>query len=457
MNDSEDSHSEQMMIQTAAKVISYYEQNQVSLRNAMKILPILIDYEEEDTYSRIHALVFETVRHQNVLNRIIHLNIQQYIKEKLPQDFRNLLRIITYLLILTEEKNHQWEKTCFSILNSVDNEELKPLLQNYTRTLQTWNINTLLMNINDPEEKLAVQYSHPTWLIRDFVKFYGRDMTINILKSNNQILPVYLRLNLFSYQKEDIIVRLNDENVEIEEDPDLIDVVKVISWETPLPRLASYAEGIYYMQNKGSSLVSHILDPKIDELILDACAAPGGKTTHIASLQRDTGTIIALDNHFRRMDELVKKIELFKLKSVFPIIYDLRLGDTFQIKFDKILVDAPCSGSGTFASRPDSKWRVDRHQVKWLSKLQLLLLSKASNMLKRSPDASLVYSTCSLHPLENEEVIKQFLENYHEFELKPQKIFIGTPSTAFPLAQRLFPHLNQTEGFSVFKLGWKTS
>jgi 16S rRNA (cytosine(967)-C(5))-methyltransferase len=446
-----------MMIQTAAKVISYYEQNQFSLRNAMKILPTLIDYKEEDTYSRIHALVFETVRHQNVLNRIIHQNIQQYIKEKLPQNFRNLLRVITYLLILTEEKNHQWEKACLTILNSVDNEELKPLLQDYSRTLQTWSMNTLLMNINDPEEKLAVQYSHPTWLIRDFVKFYGKDTTINILKSNNQILPVYLRLNLLNSRKEDIIARLNEENVALEEDPDLNDVVKVISWETPLPRLASFAEGIYYMQNKGSSLISHILDPKIDELILDACAAPGGKTTHIASLQQDTGTIIALDNHFRRMDELVKKIKLFKMKSIFPIIYDLRLGDPFQIKFDKILVDAPCSGSGTYSSRPDSKWRVDRHQVKWLSKLQLLLLSKASSMLKRSSNASLVYSTCSLHPLENEEVIKQFLENYHEFELKPQKIFIGTPSTAFPLAQRLFPHVNQTEGFSVFKLGWKTS
>ncbi|MFX0051649.1 MAG: RsmB/NOP family class I SAM-dependent RNA methyltransferase [Candidatus Hermodarchaeota archaeon] len=456
MNDSENSRKEQMMIQTAAKVISYYEQNQVSLRNAMKILPKLIDYEEEDTYSRIHALVFETVRHQNVLNRIIHLNIQQHLKEKLPQNFRNLLRIITYLLTLTEEKNHQWEKACFTILNSVNNEELKSLLQDYSRTLQTWHIDTLLVNINDPEEKLAIQYSHPTWLIRDFVTFYGKNTTINILKSNNQILPVYLRLNLLNYRKKDIIAQLNEENVEIEEDPDLIDVVKVITWETPLPRLASFSEGIYYMQNKGSSLVSHILDPKVGEQILDVCAAPGGKTTHIASLQQDTGTIIALDNHVRRMNELVKKIELFKLKSIFPIIYDLRLGDTFQIKFDKILVDAPCSGSGTFASRPDSKWRVDRHQVKWLSKLQLLLLSKASSMLKRSPDASLVYSTCSLHPLENEEVIKQFLETYHKFELKPQKIFIGTPSTVFPLAQRLFPHVNQTEGFSIFKLGWKT-
>jgi 16S rRNA (cytosine967-C5)-methyltransferase len=457
LNNFTDLQKKQLIIQTAAEIISDYEQKQVSLRNAMKKLPVLIEYEEVDTYSQVHALVFETVRHQNILNRIIHQNIQRYLKDKLPLHLRNLLRVITYLLTLTSKKKNQWDKACLKILESVENREVKPLLQDYPNVLKTWHIDSLLVTINDPDEKFSVQYSHPTWLIRDFKEFYGQDTTIKILKSNNQILPVYLRLNLLSQSKDDIIRRLNEENVEIEEDPDLIDVVKVISWETPLPRLVSFTEGIYYMQNKGSSLISHVLDPKSKEKVLDACAAPGGKTTHIASLQRDTGTIVALDNHIRRMNELVKKIKLFRLESIFPIIYDLRLGDTFRIKFDKILVDAPCSGSGTFASRPDSKWRVDRHQIKWLSKLQYSLLSKASTMLKRHSEASLVYSTCSLHPFENEMVIKQFLENYQDFELKPQNIYIGSPSPEFPLAQRLFPHLNETEGFSIFQLGWKSS
>ncbi|MFX0185446.1 MAG: RsmB/NOP family class I SAM-dependent RNA methyltransferase [Candidatus Hodarchaeota archaeon] len=456
LNGFTDFQKKQLMIQTAAEIISYYEQKQVSLRNAMKKLPLLTEYKEVDTYSQVHALVFETVRHQNILNRIIHQYIQRYLKDKLPLNLRNLLRVITYLLTLTSEKKNQWDKACLNILESVENREVKPLLRDYPNSLKIWHIDSLLETINDPDEKLAVQYSHPTWLIRDFKEFYGQDKTIKILKSNNQILPVYLRLNLVSKSKNDIIKRLNEENVVIEEDPDLIDVVKVISWETPLPRLESFIEGIYYMQNKGSSLISHVLDPKMKEKVLDACAAPGGKTTHIASLQHDTGTIVALDNHIRRMNELVKKIKLFRFESIFPMIYDLRLGDTFRIKFDKILVDAPCSGSGTFASRPDSKWRVDRHQIKWLSKLQYLLLSKASTMLKRHSEASLVYSTCSLHPFENEIVIKQFLENYPDFELKPQNIYIGSPSPEFPLAQRLFPHLNETEGFSIFKLGWKS-
>jgi 16S rRNA (cytosine967-C5)-methyltransferase len=447
----------QQMILIAAKIISHYEKEQLSLRNAMKLFSKIAENNQLEFYSQVHALVFETVRHQNIINRIIHYYIQRFLDERIPVEIRNLLRVITYILTLSRDiKENDWNEVCKKTLDTINMPELDQELENYFIHLQNLQLDLLIDKIKDPEEKLSVRYSHPTWLIRDFNKFYGTETTLNILKSNNQILPVYLRLNLFTYSKEEIIARLNEEDVEVENDPNLYDVVKIVSYKTPLPRLNSFTKGLYYVQNKGSSLVSHVLDPKTNEKVIDACAAPGGKTTHIAMLQKDKGYIIALDNHLRRMYELKKKIKLYKLKSIRPIIYDLRLGNIFGIKFDKILIDAPCSGSGTFSSRPDSKWRVDRHQTKWLSKLQYKLLSNVSIMLKRDQNASLVYSTCSLHPLENESVIRRFLDNNLEFELKPQKLFIGTPSPEYPLAQRLFPHINQTEGFSIFKLGWKS-
>ena len=443
------------IIKSAAKIISYYEEKQVSLRNAMKILPDFLENVTPDTYSQIHALVFESVRHQNVLNRIIHIHFQRFLSDKIPLDLRNLLRIVTYCLTISPNyNNHQFQEEIRGfILNSFEDPKLSSLLRNFLDSLENWKLNLLLETIDDPEERLSVKFSHPTWLVRDWIAYYGLETTEEILKSNNLIQPVYLRLNLLNYDKVEIIERLQEEEVEIEQDPHLYDVVKVVSWETPIPRLQSFAQGYYYMQNKGSALVSHILDPQKGEIILDACAAPGGKTFHIAALQEDSGTIIALDNHFRRLSELVTKAKLFRLESISPILYDLRLGLQVQIEFDKILVDAPCSGSGTFASRPDAKWRVDRHQTKWLSNLQYSLLSNASIKLKNSPNASLVYATCSLHPIENESVIRQFLGTHPEFYVQEQKIFIGTPSNEFPQAQRLFPHLNQTEGFSIFKLG----
>ncbi len=447
---------EKLIIQTAAVVITHYEQNQVSLRNAMKILPTTGTGVDLNIYSQIHALVFETVRHQGIINRIIHLYIQRFLSEKIPREIRSILRVITYLLVLYPDKREsdQREEACLEILESINNPEISILIQNYHDNLKQWKFDSFLESITDNEEKLAVQYSHPTWIVRDFLNFYGLDMTTRILKSNNQILPVYIRLNLINYEKSEIIERLKSEDVEIKEDNDLFDVLEIISWKKPLPRLLSFKKGMYYIQNKGSSLISHILDPREDEFVLDACAAPGGKTTHIASLQRDKGTVIALDIHTRRMYELLKKIKLFRLRSIHPILFDLRTGKSFRKKFSKILVDAPCSGSGTFSSRPDSKWRVDRHQTKWLSNLQYSLLETASSMLEEDPPSILIYSTCSLHPLENENVIERFLNTHAEFELKPQNIFIGRPSSKFPLAQRLFPHLNRTEGFSIFKIGW---
>ena len=457
MNSVDTSENMESIIRTAASVISHYEVKQISLRNAMKIVPTVLKQVTPITYSKVHALVFETVRHQNVLNRIIHNHFQKHLNEKLPRYFRNLLRVITYLLTMSSirEDDYIW-KTSYSLsIFSIEKKKNVPLLEKYFDSLKKWNFESLLEKVHDPVEKISVEFSHPTWLVRDFIEFYGLETTIKILKANNQNQTVYIRLNLLHKDKQEIIDQLFNEEVEIEEDPDLFDVLKIISWKTPLPRLPSSNEGLYYIQDKGSALISHIMDLKPDDSVLDACAAPGGKTTHLSSLMPNSGRIIALDNHIRRMKELVKKIDLFGLKNVFPLISDLRIGTNFRIKFDKILVDAPCSGSGTFSSRPDSKWRIDRHHVKWLSRLQYSLISNAASMLKKSTESSLVYSTCSLLPLENEMVIEKFLTNNTDFQLKPQKFTIGTSSPQFPLAQRLFPHINQTEGFTVFKLGYK--
>lgn len=457
MNSVDTSENMESIIRTAASVISHYEVKQISLRNAMKIVPTVLKQVTPITYSKVHALVFETVRHQNILNRIIHNHFQKHLNEKLPRYFRNLLRVITYLLTMSSirEDDYIWKTSCSISIFSIEEKKNVPLLEKYFDSLKKWNFESLLEKISDPIEKIAVEFSHPTWLVRDFIEFYGLETTIKILKANNQNQTVYIRLNLLNKDKQEIIDHLFKEEVEIEEDPDLFDVLKIISWKTPLPRLPSFNKGLYYIQDKGSALISHIMDLEPGDSVLDACAAPGGKTTHLSSFMPDSGRIIALDNHIRRMKELVKKIKLFNLKNVFPLISDLRIGTNFRIKFDKILVDAPCSGSGTFSSRPDSKWRIDRHHVKWLSKLQYSLLSNAASMLKKSTESSLVYSTCSLLPLENEVVIEKFLTNNPDFQLQPQKFIIGTSSPQFPLAQRLFPHINQTEGFTVFKLGYK--
>ncbi len=445
------------LLEVATEIITYYEINQISLRNAMKEFRNLTEEDNMLHYSQVHAIVFETVRFQNVLNRLIHQEIQSKLSEKLQRRVKNQLRIIVYLLVFAPETSlsNYWKESCKELVRNLDQENKTDIFSNFYYFLQTWNMDMLLDTISNEEEKIGVQYKHPTWLVRDLIKFYGRDTTIDILESNNKTLPVYLRLNLLRYSKKAIMKKLTEEEVEFSYDPDLKDIIRINSTKKPIPRLSSFQEDMYYMQTKGSSLVSHILDPKDNESILDACAAPGGKTTHLAALSKDSSMIIATDNNKRRMRELKKKILHYSINSVNPLLFDLRMGNPFKIDFDKILLDAPCSGSGTFSSRPDSKWRIDRHQVKWLSNLQYSLLLNVSKMLKRDSNAFIVYSTCSMLPMENEAVITKFLENRTEFELKPQSLVIGSPSPNFPLAQRLMPHINETEGFSIFKIGWR--
>ncbi|MHA2166000.1 MAG: RsmB/NOP family class I SAM-dependent RNA methyltransferase [Candidatus Hodarchaeales archaeon] len=446
------------LIQIASEIITLYENQHISLRNAMKNYSEFSNSDDMQSYSQVHALVFETVRFQNIFNRLIHGEIQSTLQEKIPRKIRNTLRVITYLLTFAPEaqKGAVWNEACRKILDSFEDHQTG-VYGKYPEYLEKWTLNTLLESIDDEEERIAVQYAHPTWLVRELIKFYGLKTTLKILNSNNDTLPVYLRLNLLDYRKNKILDQLSQEGVIFELDPELNDVVKVISTKLPIPRLTSYKKGLYYMQTKGSSIISHILDPKEGELILDACAAPGGKTTHIATLQRDKGFIVGTDNNKRRMKELKRKLRVYNLKSIHPILYDLRFNDPFKVKFDKILLDVPCSGTGTFSSRPDTKWRIDRHHVKWIHRLQLTLLKNTSTFLKESKDSALIYSTCSLLPMENEDVIEKFLFSNPEFELKPQKYFIGTPSPRFSLGQRLFPHINQTDGFSIFKLGYKES
>ncbi|MFW9778820.1 MAG: RsmB/NOP family class I SAM-dependent RNA methyltransferase [Candidatus Heimdallarchaeota archaeon] len=438
--------------------MTHLEKNQVSLRNAMKIFPTLSSHTDPAFYAQVNALTFETIRYRNTLNRLIYIHVQRFLSEALPESVLNLLRVVIYLLALApgSQRTEQWRSGCLAVLKTITSHNLPKILMDFDSMFKDWHLSELLLTINDPEERLAVQFAHPTWLVRDFTQYYGREATVQILTTNNKILPTYLRLNLMKHTKDEIIQTLRDERVTLEEDPDLDDIVRAVNWELPLPRLTSFKKGLYYIQNKGSALVSHILDPRPGETVLDVCAAPGGKTTHIAALQQEQGRIIALDNHERRIAELTRKIKLYELRTIYPLLTDVRklpVNNLFHIRFDKILVDAPCSGTGTFSSRPDAKWRINRHQVKWLSKLQLALLSQASALLKPKLTSRLVYATCSLLPMENEDVIAKFLDENPDFTLKPQAPYIGTPMSDFPFAQRLFPHKTLTEGFSIFKLG----
>ncbi len=438
----------------ASRVLAYAEDNQVSLRTALRKAKwnIFSSESQQEIRASIHALVFETYRRKGTIDRLIHhVDSQLTLIRKKNSILRNLLRIGVFR---THFEHHPFPLVTNTLIEISKNlTELKRFYRSINsifHQLEQVDINDLIVTKDDPYEKLAIQYLHPTWLIRDWAIQLPQEELLALLITNNNPLPLYLRINLLK-SKDKIFQILSQENIEFELDSDLSDVIKVTRTSIPIPRQPSYQKGFYYIQDKGSALVSHVLGPQTNDDVLDVCAAPGGKTTHISSLSHNKAKIMAIDRNFERLKELKRNIDYNNCQNVQILCMDVRntIGLFKGKNFDKILIDAPCSGTGTFSRRPEAKWRNSRRDVRYYARIQRVILENCSKYLQNN--GVLVYSTCSLHPLENESVISSFLKSHSDFStIKPDPI-VGDVIEE-PKGQRLFPHRTQTEGFTIFKL-----
>lgn len=222
--------------------------------------------------------------------------------------------------------------------------------------------------------------------------------------------------------------------------------------------MPEYLQGYYYLQEAASQLPAEVLEPKPGELVLDMCAAPGSKTTQLAMMMNNTGKLIALDANNPRLPSLQNNLERCGVMSTIVYKKDARYADDLKILFDKILLDAPCSGN--FAN--DENWLDERklEDLKQISKVQRQLLESAINVLK--PNGTLVYSTCSLEPEENELVIDWLLKNRDDVVMENVDVKIGDKGLTNVFGQelnkevakckRLWPHKTGTQGFFLAKI-----
>ncbi len=435
--------------------MTYAQESQCSLRNAMKKLK---DFGITDVklHSTVYALVFESMRRKSVLTRLLHESSKKGTVSLANPFLRNLTFVAIYRIVFEKIPSPLVQTTILQHLKRLENvnERQYHTIKTVLSTVNSNSFNSLLKNVKDEVERFSLQYYHPTWLTRDLLQWYDQPFIRSLYEANNQPLPRYIRLNTL-IPIDDILAELKDEGVKFVRDPLLPDVVKVQETALPLPRLESSKKGYYYLQDRGSAFISHVLDPQPGEVILDACAAPGGKTTHIAALMQNQGTIIATDNRKPRLQELKKKLTQFNIKNVKPVYADVRepLPAAADQIYDRILLDAPCSSSGTFPQRPEVKWRIQRHNLKYMANQQLKMLTNLSRYLKTG--GRLTYVTCSIHPIENEFVILNFLKEHKEFKLVDFPLWLGIPSPIKEIGkkgQRLYPHISESEGFSIFVL-----
>lgn len=264
----------------------------------------------------------------------------------------------------------------------------------------------------------ALGYSHPDWLVERWTQRWGVERTTRLLEWNNTPPPVYARRNALRISAEKLIEHWNAEKVaheavELDWAPGRI-VFRLLS-PPPLLSLPSFQQGFFYIQDPSTLLAVHALDPKPGQSILDLCAAPGGKTTYIAQRMENRGYIMAQDLDVRRRELVRQNCERLGVS----IVNISRATGTVNLElsepFDGVLADAPCSNTGVMRRRVDLRWRVEKAELERLRAVQADLLHRSFLQLK--PGGTLVYSTCSLEPEENQEVVQQFLAEHPTFRL----------------------------------------
>lgn len=289
----------------------------------------------------------------------------------------------------------------------------------------------------------ALGFSHPDWLVERWVQRWGEQATRQLLEWNNTPPPIYARLNTLKTDAQTLASHWEKEKVEFlprqwswSEDGRVFELTS----HPPLTSLPSFQEGLFYVQDPSTLLAVRELDAKPGERLLDLCAAPGGKTTFIAQRMQNTGHILAQDLSEPRLDRVrencqrlgVTCVELGRLSSAVP-------GEPAPALFDGVLVDAPCSNTGVMRRRVDVRWRIRPEEIQRLRAIQLDLLTQAATRLR--PGGRMVYSTCSLEPEENEQVLQDFLATHPRFALvdKPRTLlpFVDGVDGAFVATLRL--------------------
>ena len=298
-------------------------------------------------------------------------------------------------------------------------------------------------NITDDHDRISISLSHPRWLLERWIRQFGEEEALLLAEANNRQPVVAFRINTLKVSDAPLIEFI--ERGKIEARPSLITPGAYVTGPGgALAGSKACVEGKIYIQDEGSQLVSALLDPQPGDFVLDLCAAPGSKTTHIAALGGGRCRILACDLHLHRLRSLASTCKNLGAGNIEALAVDGTRPLPFTgIKFDRVLVDAPCSGTGTLRENPEIKWRLKPEDIERLSQVQFRLLQNASEFLKDG--GRLVYSTCSIEPEENEHVVEMFLENNSGYSvLRP--VIQGDIITSEGFV-RTFPHRHGAGGF----------
>jgi 16S rRNA (cytosine967-C5)-methyltransferase len=414
--------------------------------------PLLAGLSEElsaEDRSLCYELVLGVLRRQLWLDRLLE-HFAGRSGEKLDAPVRRALRLGLYQLrLLTRIPARAAVNESVNLTRSARLRSAAPFVNAVLRRAAREPDYDPADAINGPLERIAVATSHPVWLVERWSAASGRDEAEAFARANNDAAPASFRVNTLRTDGDALINQLRAAGAVVAPSRVAPGAWRVESGAGDVLR-AHACEGLIYMQDEASQLVAHVLGARAGERVLDVCAAPGSKATHIAALAGDGAHVVAGDLREQRLRVVKESCERMGVGSVSLVKLNAEASLPFaEETFDRVLVDAPCTGTGTLRHNPEIRWRLAPANIVELAAVQRKILSEAARVVRRG--GRLVYSTCSVEREEGEEVVAEFLRSREDF--KQMKATPAPASCLLPSgAARTWPHRDDVDGFFVAAL-----
>ncbi len=292
-------------------------------------------------------------------------------------------------------------------------------------------------------------YSYPLWLVNKWLRELGREFTEELLSAQNRFPDLNIRANILKISRDGLLKRLSDQGIGGRAASYAPQGIVLEGFRGRVDELPQFREGLFQVQDQAAQIISHLLGPRPGDMVLDLCAGLGGKSTHIMELMGGRGKVLGLDISHRRLISLGQNTRRLGITGIEPVRADASsLSSLFRCKFDRVLLDAPCSGLGVISRHPDGKWNRDEEDIRNLSFLQKRLIEETSFVMKGG--GRMLYATCTISREENEDVVSSFLEHNRDMSLEDLRGCV--PQWGLDLIDekgflKTYPNVHHMDGF----------
>ncbi len=404
-------------------------------------------------------IVYGTISHLNTIDYFLGRFVAKGMN-KLQPWVRSLLRLSFYqIYYLDRIPPHAAVNEAVNIAKRRGHQGISGMVNGVLRNVLRQLDELVIPDNLTAVQRISLQYSHPEWLVERWMKQFGESVTEQICMSNNEPPAVSVRVNTNRTTRQQMLKTLNDAGYYAQPSAIAPDGI-LVGGSGNMALTDWYRDGMLSIQDESSMLVAEAVQPEPGMHVLDCCAAPGGKTAHMAEKMQNKGQIIANDIHEHKRKLIDDQAQRLHLSVIDTAVGDaMALAERYDAaSFDRILLDAPCSGLGVIRRKPDLKWNKSASDIKEIAALQRRLLERVSSLLK--PGGILVYSTCTIEQSENEDVVRSFVEAHPQFEpvvvpLFADKLAQASASDQASIGVQILPQDYHSDGFYIAALRLK--